>query len=242
MRTEALNLSLTHFQAKDEDATDSADITTQVYAEKYSVVVTPTAWMIAHGENAILICEYIIKTDPGTGTVSVRTLVDGADGVEKTGLTIGSGEQRAVHTDIVAVALALGTSYTVSLEAKNSDSGQTSVIDYFNVYLQIGTSSTGIIPIAKIADIKSISLDITIINYSVVSEAVATASFTILKDGLYGSLLSDSSSNAELQRHTSGVEMLLGVINDYLDIRIGTDDADNPAILEVFSYTRVWFE
>lgn len=243
MKTETVILTISSLQSKDLDAADSANITTQGYVEKYSIVLTPTAWMIANGKNAVLVCEYIIKADPGTGTVSVKTLVDGADTVEKTGLTISSGEQLAVHTDIVAAPLAAGTSYTVSLEAKNSDSGQTSVIDYFNCYLQIGRSGIGAyITVMDVDNIQSLSMDISRVKAQVWSGAVNSTNILLTKDGLDGGLLAEGGAVIEKDKYTLGIECMLGTIHAHVSVDMTTDNDDDPAIMTGLSYNRVWFE
>ena len=195
MKTEAVSLvQATHLQVKDEDATDSTNIVTQVFAEKYSVTLTPTAWMIANGKKGTIIVEYIIKTDPGAGTVVVQTLVNAADAKEVAALNIAAGEQVVAHTDIAAATLALGTPMVVSLEAKNSDAGQTSVIDYFNAYFMIRTASESTVEVARLTDIQSLSVVVNRAIYKVWSGAVNTAYFYIRAENAAGLIVDASTS------------------------------------------------
>lgn len=247
MKTERKSILESDLQTKNEDATDSADINTQVYVEKYSVVITPTAWMIAFGEMAIIVVEYIIKTDPGAGTVSVKTLIDGADAVEKTGLTISSGKQTAVHTEIGAAALAAGTSYTISLEAKNSDAAQTSVIDYCNIYLQLGTTNPAITTVALLQEILSLSLTMESVRGKVWSGATDTAVIQFKGSSpLFEIILAGSGSTISLTKQTNPAEMSLGSIGeestDSILVQANTTNADNPVILQTIAFRRVWLE
>lgn len=242
MRTETVKLTkATHLQAKDEDATDSADITTQVYVEKYSAVITPTAWMIANGKNAVLIVEYIIKTDPGAGTVTAKTLVDGADAVEKTLLNIAAGKQTAVHTDIVTAALAAGTPITVSLEAKNTDAGQTSVIDYCNIYLQIGTSALVTTTLYTISDVESSWFQFEYLNYHVWTSAVDVVSGYLFYNNTNAILVAGSSFLKVKHNTYTGLLNMMVVTTEIIQ-SLYTDNADNPAVVSDITYSRVWFE
>ena len=242
LKTEAVSLTeATHLQVKDEDATDSAAITTQAYVEKYSAVITPTAWMKSYGVRATLIVEYIVKTNPGAGTVSVQTLVGGADAVEKTLLNIAAGKQTAVHTDITDFTSDL----TISLEAKNSDAGQTSVLDYCNIYLQIGTKSTARLQLAKITDLKSISLLISQLNFKVWSGAVNNAVFMVQVDDstMYMNLvLSENGTDMTKTALVLVQEGRISPIDEYISLMGCTNAAADPMVLEIFHYIRAWFE
>jgi len=245
MRTESVELTkATHLQVKDEDATDSANITTQAYVEKYSAVITPSTFMKASGARATLVVEYIIKTDPAAGTVSVKTLVGGADTVEKTLLNIAAGKQTAVHTDILEPPLLAGTPITVSLEAKNSDAGQTSVIDYCNIYLQLGSSSVVLQTVIKLKDKESLSFALLRIDAKVWSGAVDTAVCIVTADELlskYYKGLTNKSGSTTTSRHYD--DKIPSVpVEDSIQVIVSTDNVDNPAVVELMYYNRVWFE
>lgn len=240
-KTEAVELTeATHLQVKDLDPTDSAEITTQSYVEKYSVIIKPSAWMKSYCKRATLIVEYLIKTDPATGTVSVQTLVGGVDAVEKVGINIASGKQTAVHTDI----LDFSSDFTISLEAKNSAADQTSLIDYCNIYLQIGTKSVSIVEVARITGIKSLSFDFSYIECMVWTGTTATATFRAYKDVVGDSayLIDQTGSIMYLGKNELKAEFMLESINEYLSLHFKTDDATNPTIFKSISYNRVWFE
>ena len=238
-KTEAVSLTeATHLQVKDEDATDSAAITTQAYVVKYIKTITPTAWMKAYGKRCTLIVEYIVKTDPGVGTVSVQTAVNEADGVEKTGLNVAAGKQTAVHSDITDFE----ASFSVTLEAKNSGAGQTSVLDYCNIYLQIGTKALGSTEVARITDIKSLSLDLSALTAQVWSGATDSCTLTLNKDLSGYSTLNETGTIINRDKPTLLSEFMLGVIDSYLIINMFTALATNPAVLKLLVYTRAWFE
>lgn len=239
LKTESVSLTeATHLQVKDEDATDSADIITQAYVEKYSVTITPTAWMKAYGKRATLIVEYIIKTDPGAGTVSVCTKVDGNDTTEETGLTISSGKQTHIHSDIIDFTSDL----VVSLEAKNTDAGQTSVLDYCNIYLQIGTKDTSGLEIFKITDVQSLDFVIEALDFKVWTGAAQSAILTLGKDVTGLSTVSEAGSDVSKLKFDLPAEFNVGPINEYFYGRIATDNAINPAVFERIRYQRVWLE
>ena len=130
---------------------------------------------------------------------------------------------------------------TVSLEAKNSDAAQTSVIDYCNIYLQIGTKSIAVIEVARITGLESLRFDLTNVYCAVWDGAVDTATIS-LHDEIGSTLLYEAGTTINKFKYDLSLEMMIGVVTSYILVKAKTNDATNPVVLKALKYNRVWFE
>jgi len=232
LKSEVISLEVTELRSAPSDETDK-NVTEASYTEKYSLTVTPTAWMKKYGKRAALVVQYKFSAVVAS-TFAVQTKVGGADIVETTGITVTT-EKTHVHSDIVSFASPL----TVSLEAKRTAGTDTGVLDYFHVYLQIGTKSTSPLEVARITGVKAfLNFQSTMIK--VFTGATDTASLEV---GIDFSQAGEArwTLTGSLSYKTEGLVSESTVVKDFICFLMMTSNASNPALLNLCHYRRVWF-